>query len=98
VSLSAYESHSGLVDSFIKTKTDKNEYVVHPDLPDRLDARLYFVFDTTDTDVIHENCQDLNAMQPPLPIIEFFMCDPQTSHLSMQVCRRGSQLQSTLAK
>ena len=36
------------MDDLITHKTSKNEFVPHPDLPDRVDARMYPVFNTTE--------------------------------------------------
>ena len=38
----------GLVDSLVAEKTARGEFVPHPDLPDRVDARMYPVFNTTE--------------------------------------------------
>ena len=47
-----------IVAGIIKTKTEKNLFVPHPDAPDEEDARLYKMFDTTLWEHLEENRQE----------------------------------------
>ena len=43
-----------MVDAIVKSKTAKGEFINHPDAPEREDARLYMVYDTTEFEQITE--------------------------------------------
>ena len=53
-----YNQNVGLVDDLIRRKTEAKQSIPNPDLPDREDARLYYVWNNSDHLTANENIQE----------------------------------------